>query len=309
MNKFLKVALITAGITMSVGIAAFAIGTIANGGKPISFYWNDGFKLSTQNTIVQKEKTKIEDFKDVLIDVSAANVFFYENTDDTYAFEYRISAEREDAIQCEVQNDKFILKEKNSPIRLFSGLDWNSWGKKDEYYVKVYYPKGAEFGDIYLDTSAGDVSLEQDLTCAKLTLDMSAGKAKLKNIKGALDIDMSAGDLNCDDCEFGFCTIDMSAGSVKMNNCSADGGKVDMSAGGFTANSFTLTKSMSLDMSAGSVTIDFVDGQKIGYDFDLSAGTAKINGEKRGDEFQQIEGYDVILKVDASAGSVDVTNH
>ena len=61
-------------------------------------------------------------------------------------------------------------------------------------------------------------------------------------------------------------------------------------------------------MSAGSVDIEFVEGQKIGYDFDLSAGSATINGEKRGDEFTMKDGYDIVLTADMSAGSISITN-
>ena len=308
MNKFLKVSLITAGITTCVGIGLFAVGAIANGGKPISFYWDDGFKVSSEDTIVEKAKTEIKDFKDAKIDVSAAKVYFLENTDDTYAVEYRLRTSRENAVKCDVENDKLEVIEKNSPITLFSGWNLSSWNKED-LYVKVYYPKGAEFGDLDLDTSAGDVIMEQELSCDKLTLDMSAGKSTLKNIKGALTVDMSAGGLTCEDCDFGTIDLEMSAGSVKMTRCTVAGGKVDMSAGDFKADDFTLTKSMKMDMSAGSVNIAFVDGQKIGYDFDLSAGSAKINGEKRGKEYTEKNGYDVVLTVDASAGSVDITNH
>ena len=61
-------------------------------------------------------------------------------------------------------------------------------------------------------------------------------------------------------------------------------------------------------MSAGDCTIEFVDGQKIGYDIDISAGTARINGEKRGDEFTMKDGYAIVLTADLSAGNVEITN-
>ena len=81
-----------------------------------------------------------------------------------------------------------------------------------------------------------------------------------------------------------------------------------MSAGDFDAKDLVLTASFDVDMSAGDVTIEFADGQRIGYDFDLSAGSAKINGEKRGDEYTEKEGYDIVLTCDLSAGSVNITN-
>ena len=81
-----------------------------------------------------------------------------------------------------------------------------------------------------------------------------------------------------------------------------------MSAGDFDAKDLTLTASLDVDISAGDCTIEFVDGQKIGYEIDISAGSAKINGEKRGDEFTMKDGYDIILSIDISAGSADITN-
>ena len=119
---------------------------------------------------------------------------------------------------------------------------------------------------------------------------------------------MSAGDFEATNCKFGRSVFDLSAGDVELTNCTVAGGELDMSAGDFDAKALTLTASFDIDMSAGSATIEFVDGQKIGYDLDLSAGSAKINGEKRGDEFTMKDGYDIVLTADMSAGSIDITN-
>jgi len=302
MKTFTKVALITAGITLSSGIALTAIGFIANKGKPIYMYVDHGLKFSDDVKVVEMPKTNVEKFSDIEIDMSAADIHLIENTEDAFAVEYKFEADNE---ICEVKDDKLTIKNQNGKFKI-NFFNWNF--SDDDYYVNVYYPKGTDFNLINLDTSAGDIDLLNELSCNMLKIDTSAGDVTLKNVKGELDLDMSAGDVKIEDCEFGKCIFDMSAGDVDIDNCTVAGGKVDMSAGSFTAKDLILTASLKMDMSAGGVKIDFVDGQKIGYDFDLSAGSAKINGEKRGDEYTDKEGCDIVLSIDASAGSVDITN-
>ncbi len=301
MKTFTKFALVVAGISLGAGIALYAAGAIANHGDPIYMYYDDGFQLSSEAKVVEKPKTNVEKFSSIEIDMSAADVRLIENTEDAFAVEYKFQSQEG---LCEVKNDKLTIKSQKSGFFL-TFFDF-SIGK--DYYVNVYYPKGTNFDLITLDTSAGDIFLNDALTCKTLEIDSSAGDVTLKNVKGALTVDLSAGDVEAENCEFGKIDFDLSAGSVKLENCTIDGGSVDMSAGSFKAKELVMTSSLDMDMSAGSVTIEFVPGQEIGYDFDLSAGSATINGEKRGDEYTEKKGYDVILTVDASAGSVDITN-
>ena len=288
MKTFTKSALVVAGISLGAGIALYAAGAIANHGNPIYMYYDDGFQLSSEAKVVEKPKTNVEKFSSIEIDMSAADVRLIENTEDAFAVEYKFQSQEE---LCEVKNDKLTIK-----------------SQKSGFFFTFYYPKGTNFDLITLDTSAGDIFLNDALTCKTLEIDSSAGDVTLKNVKGALTVDLSAGDVEAENCEFGKIDFDLSAGSVKLENCTIDGGSVDMSAGSFKAKELVMTSSLDMDMSAGSVTIEFVPGQEIGYDFDLSAGSATINGEKRGDEYTEKKGYDVILTVDASAGSVDITN-
>ena len=301
MKTFTKVALITAGITLSAGIALTTIGMIANHGKPMSVYFEDGLKVSDEVKCVEKPKTKVDSFKDILIDVSAADIHLIENDEDAFAVEYKFEADNE---ICEVKDDKLTIKSQKTFFFTF----FNFHISKEDFYVNVYYPKGTEFNLVDLDTSAGDIEIVDDFTCSKLILDLSAGDVDLKHVKGGLDVDMSAGNFKAEKCEFGKSIFDLSAGDVDLYYCTVGGGEVDMSAGDFTAKDMILTASMNMDLSAGSVNIGFLEGQKIGYDFDLSAGSAKINGEKRGDEYTDKEGCDIVLTVDLSAGSVDITN-
>ncbi len=300
MKTFTKVALIIGGVALSAGIALTTIGAIANKGKPIYMYYDHGFHIDNEGKVFEQEKMVVDDFTSVTIDVPASEIHFIES--DEYAVEYKLNARE---VKCESKNGTLTVDTDTKKFHINFGINWSS----EDYFVNVYYPKGADFDLITLDVSAGDVNIDKGFDCNKLSLDISAGDVTISNVNGALDVDMSAGDFTATDCTFGNSIFDMSAGDVELHNCTVDGGKVDMSAGSFTAKELILTKSFSMDMSAGSVTIKFVDGQEIGYDFDMSAGTAKINGEKKGDEYEEKKGYDVILSVDASAGSVDITNN
>ena len=307
MKAFTKVCLITAGVALSLGIVLTATGFALNGGKGFYMKWDHGFKFSDSLETFEKARTEIASFKDVEIDVSSADVHFIESDSGKFEIEYRIESDEEADIVCEVKDNKLTFKDRSDSSFIISSF--NFLNVQEDLYVNVYYPAGTEFGNIHLDTSAGDVKINDTFNCVLLDLDMSAGKTNLSNVSGELKVNMSAGSFTADNCKFGYSEFDMSAGSVKLTNCTIAGGDVDMSAGDFDADQLVLTKSMKLDMSAGSVDIVFTDGQEIGYDFDLSAGSAKINGEKKGDEYQEIKGYDIILTVDASAGSVNITNN
>lgn len=306
MKKFTKVALVTGLVTLVLGASLFIVGMAASDGNGVRVYYKNGFHVDDGRKTIEQERVEIDSFKNAKIDMSDASVHFYESEDDKFYVEYRLH-------ECfapyclEVKNDTFEFSDQGDCKFVIDLTMFNF--DNDDLYLNIYYPKGTQFGDLSIDNSAGSVYMKDDLTCQLLDIDASAGSVEIANLKGKLKADLSAGSLTLENCDLGFCDIDMSAGSFELKDCTMAGGKVDMSAGKFKSTGFTLTDDLSLDMSAGSVTIEFVDGQKIGYDFDLSAGSAKINGEKRGDEFEQIDGYDIILTVDSSAGSVDITNH
>ncbi len=300
MKTFTKVALITAGISMAAGIALTVVGAVATRGKTIHMYYDHGFHLDSEGKVLEMPKTVVDDFSDINIDVSAADIKFIES--DEYAIEYKL---QEASVTAESKDDTLTVSTHKKKFDIH--INWFNFDNED-YYVYVYYPKGADFKDIMIDTSAGDVDIEKGFNCNKISFDLSAGDVKINNVNGELDVDMSAGDFEATNCKFGRSVFDLSAGDVDLTNCTVAGGELDMSAGDFDAKALTLTASFDIDMSAGSATIEFVDGQKIGYDLDLSAGSAKINGEKRGDEFTMKDGYDIVLSADMSAGSIDITN-
>lgn len=300
MKTFTKVALVIAGVSLAAGIALTVTGAIINRGKPIHMYYDHGFHIDSEGKVLEMQKTVVDDFSDIIIDVPAADIKFIES--DEYAVEYKLQARE---MTCESKDGTLTVSSNRKKFDI--NLNFFNFNNED-YFVNVYYPKGADFGRVDLDSSAGDVIIEEGFDCDILVLDLSAGDAKIKHVNGALEVDMSAGDFEAEKCEFGKCEFDLSAGDVDLLYCTIGGGELDMSAGDFDAKGLTLTASFDIDMSAGSVDIEFVEGQKIGYDFDLSAGSATINGEKRGDEFTMKDGYDIVLTADMSAGSISITN-
>ena len=300
MKAFTRTALVVAGVSLVAGLTLMVTGAAINRGKQIHMYYDHGFKIDSEGKVQEMPKTVVEDFKDIIVDVPASDIKFIES--DEYAVEYKIRA-----IEVTCESKDGTLKVSTAKKKFDINLGFFSWDSED-YYVYVYYPKGADFGTVDLDSSAGDVLIEEGFDCDLLKLDLSAGDAKIKHVNGALEVDMSAGDFEAEKCEFGKCEFDLSAGDVDLLYCTIGGGELDMSAGDFDAKGLTLTASFDIDMSAGSVDIEFVEGQEIGYDFDLSAGSATINGEKRGDEFTMKDGYDIVLTADMSAGSIDIIN-
>lgn len=304
MKKTTKFFLSLSVICLIAGGVLTVAGYSVNGGKGVTVIWNHGLKLE-EPKVCELEKTAMDKFSDIDLDITFAEINFQRNDTDEYAVAYKLEAEE---VKCESVNNKLIVadKERNVGIINFSGFNLDS----SEYYLTIYYPENAEFGDITVNSSAGSIKIPDGLKCNSMHTDASAGSLKLKDFEGALNHDSSAGSFFAENCVFTKLELDMSAGSADLDNCVVGGGVADMSAGSFEASGMNLTGNFTMDMSAGSTEIELVSDNDIGYDFDVSAGSIYIDGQKvaGNDDYHENTDADIILIIDSSAGSVKV-NH
>ena len=147
---------------------------------------------------------------------------------------------------------------------------------------------GGTFGDVKIDLSAGAVRLTGDTVCNSLSIDLSAGKIDVGKVEcaGSIIIDLSAGVVDIGEAKCERIDIDLSAGTVGIGKLICPKIKIDLSAG--TVNlgvvgqksEFTIfvdksagkcnvsnqtgtdsDKRIDIDLSAGSVTVNFIDSK------------------------------------------------
>lgn len=303
MKGFIKFVLGSAVIALIAGIVIGGIGFAANGFKGVNLIWNKGIKVMDDENLVTLEKTKLDDFTSALIDIDAGEIKFVENDKDEYAIEYKLLS---DDITCDVKDS--TLDFKSTYENKISIMNFGS--AFEGLYLTVYYPKGATFDTITVNTSAGAIKALDSLSCANFVLDTSAGAINLDGFTGKANINSSAGGFKCNNCNFEYLVIDLSAGGVELDSCTINGGKIDMAAGGFKSTNTVITDSIDFDMSAGGVEIELIDGDDIGFKFDLSAGSATIDGQKVAsmENYNENTNASVILNIDCSAGGIKITH-
>lgn len=302
MKKFTKFILVSAAIALAAGIVLGGIGFAADGVHNINIIWNKGFKVSEDEKAETMEKTSFDSFSNIDLDISAAKISFKKNDSDEYAVEYKLMST---GVKCEVKNDTLVVDQTPESISFnflnFSGLE--------DCYITIYYPEGSEFDSIKVNTSAGSINAVEGLKCNVFDLNSSAGGIKIDGFTGAIIVDSSAGGFEAKNSDFTKVTMEMSAGGIIFNNCTIGGGKIDASAGSLEAKGITLNGSLDCDLSAGGFDLSLQNGDDVGFDLDVSAGSVTIDGSKvvSNDSYKLDITKDVVLTVDCSAGSIKIT--
>lgn len=303
MKKVTKVFLVVGVIAIAAGAVMAGIGLAANGGNGFSVYWDKGFKVSEDSKLVTMDKTEFEAFKDIDIDVTG-KVNLVENKTDKFEVEYSLYA-TDDKVVCEVKDSKLVVKI-NDEINFFN-FDLGFINDDDLPYVTVYYPAGSEFDSINIDTSAGGFFSEDKVKAKLLFVDVSAGGVNIENYEGAFEADCSAGGIEVRNCDLTDMNVDLSAGGIEMHNSKINGGKLEVSAGGVEGHGIELLSDIDIDCSAGGVELELTNGDDMGYRIDSSVGSIIIDGDKFKDEVNLNEDADIMISIDCSAGSVEIS--
>lgn len=162
----------------------------------------------------------------------------------------------------------------------------------EENYVTVTVPRTV-LKVLSIESRAGSVEIENLLGAGngKVTVRASAGGIEIKNLSGfdELEAESSAGGIELDGVTVAAATVDSSAGSVEIKDF----------AGSLDARS-----------SAGGVDVALRDGiyseEKFSVDLKTSAGSISVNDRKiKGSEYSFGRGSEYIIKIRASAGSIE----
>lgn len=137
--------------------------------------------------------------------------------------------------------------------------------------------------------------------CTELDVSVSAGSLDIENCAfKSTDIDVSAGNLDMENCTLGVTKIDISAGSVEMKDVSVTSVTAKISAGDFDFERMSVETVFDASVSAGDI-----EGSIVGKKEDFSV-TANVSAGSCNLE-NIVREVDKRITLDVSAGSVNLS--
>ena len=191
------------------------------------------------------------DVKDINIDLKITDL------------EFKVSEGDEKKVVCE-QTEKIVHEVNIDPEKKTLSITQNdkrAWYEKwfdwSLSFLKatVYLPAG-EYGDLKIESSTGNVIIDEGFTFNSVDIKLSTGNV---NVKAT-----SLNDFN----------VESSTGRVKLENCFAKNINIENSTGGATLTNVVASENLKISCSTGDVDLSKVDGQTI----DIHTSTGDIEG-------------------------------
>ena len=262
-----------------VGFGAGLIGCIL-----IGF---DFSKLNMSGDPVQNTHEITEDFDSVNIDTSVSDIVFKVSEDD----KVRVICD-----EFEKEYHEITVENKTLMIRKVSDRKWYEWfgffSLDGDERIVIYLPKAkAETAswkhdgapdfilkDVTIDTSTGDVTLNNALIEGTLSVDSSTGRLNCSKVQaGSAIIEHSTGQINLDQVLTDSLKINTSTGDVKFTKGDASKAEIDTSTGDVFC-SFLSDKLLTTDTSTGDVNVPKTSTGS-GGTCDISTSTGDITVE------------------------------
>ncbi|MDR1674222.1 MAG: DUF4097 domain-containing protein [Oscillospiraceae bacterium] len=278
-KKPLKLNIIMA-IVLSAGILLGIFG-YALGGTRAVIFGERGF------SIVKSEQIRVDErglsFGKINVDVKAARVELIRAD----RFAYEISSGSHQTYTHNISDGELSIKETTK-----SGFRFFSFGiHVPDLEIKIYYNKPLD--DVFVHTSAGKITVN-GLESNALDLDISAGNMEVNDcqIKGVTHAKSSAGAVTVENCKSREFKLENQAGKIVLDNCSAKVTDIKSSTGGVKLSD-TSSESFKIKTTAGAVNAQ--DIRSKGLTADVTTGSVKISGALTGR-----------TAVDVSAGSTTI---
>ena len=248
-------------------------------------------KINGEGKEVTNEHVIEEEFSKIDIDTATSEVSFETAADGKVKVVCNETEKHYHEVN--VQNGTLVIREKSEKkwfeyIGFFNGIS----GKKT---ITVYLPEKQaegltrklnrdtkyELEGLKIDTSTGDVKLNDIHVKGELNISTSTGDLNLSNVAAdSMLIDTSTGQVNMDAVEiFGSMKIGTSTGDVKMTGSDADSVQIDTSTGDVTCE-FLSKKNVKTDTSTGSVNIEESLADGGACTIDTSTGDIKVTYTK-----------------------------
>lgn len=245
MKKTTKRILLLSCSLMAAGLLFTGIGFAAGGRPGISWTQKGIVSVSSQTEYIL-EKTKIDSFKNVQIDInSMADLRILPSDDKNYYIEYILDGDYNEP-SYEVKGDTLYFNQDGSSISFINfGFDFSNMSNTKSY-CNLYVPENTVLGTLTVYNDAGNFSVSST----------SADTA---------DITLDYGDLNIEDSSFKNLTVDMDAGDVVTKSVHAEVLSLINAFGDSTLKDFS-GKEASVEIDSGDFymeanTLDSFNGE------------------------------------------------
>ncbi|CAH2214209.1 DUF4097 family beta strand repeat-containing protein [Tepidibacter aestuarii] len=259
----------------------------------------------TYNNLDQEKIEKIDTISQISIDILGCDInIIPEDREDVKAHFYgNATATFKPELETKINGKElliFIKRPKSYSI-------FNSDLKLDVSVPKNYKE------NIDIDSSSGNIKIQNELTLNNLFIDVSSANVSLKdlNIKN-LKYDSSSGSLIGESIVTDSTFIDVSSGSVELNNFTGDL-KGDSSSGTIEVDYNIFDNNIELDTSSGNVNIGLPDDSKFYLDAECSSGNIEcdfpivVRGKHEDNTLRGTVGNDKNkIKIDTSSGNITI---
>ena len=306
MKRWIKNCLAAGAGCVVAGALLFAVGFL-NGGKNYVLaadlnQWKGS--ATKEDSTYGLEKTKIDDYSTLNVDLSSLNLQIVSSDDDSYYISYTTSDSKEkEPVSYDVKNKILTLKEdsdSNSYIHIDIGfltafLSKDKDFTTDENVVTLYVPENAKFQNATLNSALGNILLNH--VCFESgTVSSGDGDIFIKN-STLKEVAVSA-----------------SLGDVKTYDSKIRACNFELSDGDFVAKDSEFTGENSISSSLGDIDIEAKKEQLLALGFDASTSLGdievpdflegKLHEEDVDESSYQRSGKDGNLKLKAYDGDI-----
>lgn len=306
MKRWIKNCLAVGAGCVVAGALLFAVGFLIGGKNYVLAADLNQWKGSAtkENSTYGLEKTKIDDYSTLNVDLSSLNLQIVSSDDDSYYISYTTSDSKEkEPVSYDVKNKILTLKEdsdSNSYTHIDIGfltafLSKDKDFTTDENVVTLYVPTDARFQSANINSSFGDILINSScFESGKISSD--DGEIFIKN-STLKDVTVSA-----------------SFGDVKTYDSKIKACNFELSDGDFVAKDSEFTGENSISSSFGDIDIEAKKEQLLTLGFDASTGfgdievpdflEGKLHEEDVDESSYQRNGKDGNLKLQADDGDI-----
>ena len=306
MKRWIKNCLAAGAGCVVAGALLFAVGFL-NGGKNYVLaadlnQWKGS--ATKEDSTYGLEKTKIDDYSTLNVDLSSLNLQIVSSDDDSYYISYTTSDSKEkEPVSYDVKNKILTLKEdsdSNSYTHIDIGfltafLSKDKDFTTDENVVTLYVPTDARFQSANINSSFGDILINS--SCFE--------SGKISSDDGEIFIENST---------LKDVTVSASFGDVKTYDSKIKACNFELSDGDFVAKDSEFTGENSISSSFGDIDIEAKKEQLLTLGFDASTGfgdievpdflEGKLHEEDVDESSYQRNGKDGNLKLQADDGDI-----
>ncbi|MDO4331745.1 MAG: DUF4097 family beta strand repeat-containing protein [Eubacteriales bacterium] len=268
-SKFVKTALLAAGIVIAAGGVCLGAG-LAMGGSPSFYYDSEGIHVKEESGSAGRadyelSDTEIDAVKNLEIELVDADLEIVSGKE--WAVEYVLDGQRSEP-EFSVENQTLTIREgqnskmKNGYTTFGIGHSW--WYDNEEAwkspYVKITVPDAARLETVSIVSRYGSVTVGKKLYAQTTGIQAENGEVKLDGWEGGdLSFEMLYGTLVTGKLEGKNLTVKNQDGSVKMESLLVETADFSLGYGDLSAT-LDGTGSVEVESESGEVSLSLVGG-------------------------------------------------